>query len=91
MKKAILMAAMAAFVATPALANDPAKMDAKVDEKFMKMDTDGNGSISEAEFTAAKAEKFGDADTNGDGAISKDELKAAWKEKKEEHKDEHKE
>lgn len=86
MKKAVLMAALAAFVATPALANDPAKMDAKIDEKFSKMDTDGNGSISEAEFTSAKAEKFSEADTNGDGMISKEELKAAWEHKKEEHK-----
>ncbi len=76
------MAALATFVAAPAMANDPAKFD----EKFSKMDADGNGSISESEFTSAKAEKFEDADTNGDGMISKEELKAAWEKKKEEHK-----
>lgn len=78
MKKAILMAAVATFIAAPAMANDPAKLD----EKFSKMDTDGNGSISQSEYTTAKADKFEDADTNGDGMLSKEELKAHWDKKK---------
>lgn len=82
MKKAILMATLATFVAVPALANDPAKFD----EKFTKLDSNSDGQVSKEEHAAAKEEKFEEADTNNDGNLSKEELKAAWEHKKEEHK-----
>ncbi len=87
MRKAILMAAVASFIAMPAMANDPAKWDKKIDEKFMKIDTDKNGMISEAEHESAMATMFDEADTNNDGSVSKEEMKAHKMKEKEEWKD----
>ncbi len=87
MKKAILMAAVASFIAVPAMANDPAKMDKKIDEKFLKIDTDKNGMISESEHEAASATMFDDADTDNSSSISKEEMKAFKLKEKEEWKD----
>src|SRR5690606_9610018 len=58
------------------------------DEKFAKLDTDGNGSLSEAELAAGKrghadpakraerqAKRFAKLDANNDGELSPDETK----------------
>lgn len=58
---------------------------------FDKMDADGNGSVSKAEFTAFHAKKFDKMDVDGDGVLTKEEKKAAWKEKREHMKDKRKE
>lgn len=42
---------------------------------FEKMDTDGDGVISKAEFLTAAEARFAKADTDGDGAISAEEAK----------------
>tara|TARA_E500000305_G_scaffold108999_1_gene112858 strand:+ start:870 stop:1433 length:564 start_codon:yes stop_codon:yes gene_type:complete len=42
-------------------------------------DTDGDGSISQAELTAAMLARFDAADTNGDGEISSDERRGPGK------------
>ena len=48
-----------------------AKLRAKHMAKFMmKIDTDSNGSISEAEFTAHAMQKFKKADKDGDGNLT---------------------
>ncbi len=85
--KKILMLATAAFIfqATPALAEHHEGGDHKGKrhmEKMKKSDSDGNGSISEAEFMAKAKEKFAEKDTNGDGEISQDEAKAAHEAKR---------
>lgn len=43
---------------------------------FSKLDTNGDGSISKAEFDAFNAEHFKNLDTNKDGKITPDELRA---------------
>lgn len=44
---------------------------------FSRLDTNGDGVISKAEFDAFNAEHFKNLDTNKDGNISPDELRAA--------------
>jgi len=81
MKKHILMLAAAfAFITAPALANDksPEEVQKHVDEWFAKADTDGNGTISKAEFTADASAMYDEADTNDDGQLTKAE-KLAFK------------
>jgi Ca2+-binding EF-hand superfamily protein len=67
--------------------NKPVKADAEADAQgkkhrgFMqRMDTDGDGKISRAEFAAAGEKMFARLDKNGDGKISKDELPKRHKE-----------
>lgn len=43
---------------------------------FSRLDTNGDGSISKAEFDAFNAEHFKNLDTNNDGKITPDELQA---------------
>lgn len=61
-----------------------------VEEKFAKVDTNEDGVITEAEFTAqgerATAEKFAKM-AGDDGELTLDEVKAHYKKKKEHHKD----
>jgi len=53
-----------------------AKLREKHMAKFlMKIDTDSNGSISEAEFASFTMQKFKKADKDGDGNLTGDELK----------------
>lgn len=81
MKKAILSAAVAAMVLTPAaLANDHG-------DKFSKMDTNGDASVTEAEFVAyvtADGEVSGDEASlqfavlaGQDGVLTREEFDAA--------------
>ena len=44
---------------------------------FETLDTDGDGTVTVAEFQARGAAHFGEADTNGDGVLSAEELTAA--------------
>lgn len=69
---------------------DPAKMEArkakmaeKAAEHFAAVDTDGDGSWSQAEFTVQRLEFFGKMDTDANGTISAAEIEAAKAEKKE--------
>ena len=48
-----------------------------------KVDTDGDGKISKAEFMAKHESKFMKMDVDGDGFVSKDEMKDARAHKKE--------
>jgi hypothetical protein len=59
-----------------------------------RVDTDGDGQVSKAEFMAKHEEMFTKMDTNSDGFVSPEEMKAAkemkkekWKEKKEKYKE----
>ena len=55
-------------------ANAEADAQGKKHRGLMRMDTDGDGKISAAEFAAAGDRMFARLDSNGDGMISKDEL-----------------
>jgi Ca2+-binding EF-hand superfamily protein len=44
---------------------------------FGKMDTDQDGKVTKAEFTAAEDKMFQKLDANGDGVITKDEMDAS--------------
>lgn len=48
----------------------------KAQEMFKAWDTDGNGSISQQEFTASHDAKFDKMDTNKDGTVSAEEHRA---------------
>lgn len=64
--------------------------------KFMgkmleRMDTDGDGAVSEAEFVEAHRERFARMDGNGDGQLERDEVRAhhkamreQWRERRQE-------
>lgn len=55
---------------------------------MMKMDTDGDGSVSRDEFLAHHKSRYAKMDTDGDGVIS-DEEKAAAKEARKAKREEH--
>lgn len=52
----------------------PGAAFANQDKKFSDFDTNGDGVITKAEFTAKWDEKFAKKDTNGDGKITKEEF-----------------
>jgi Ca2+-binding EF-hand superfamily protein len=55
------------------------RMQARADERFKKLDTNGDGGLSQQELNAgreqAEAERFKRLDTDGDGKLSETELK----------------
>ena len=54
-------------------------------KRFEKLDTDGDGQVSQSEFRSAAAERITAADTDGDGAVTPEELKQHTKDKRAEH------
>jgi Ca2+-binding EF-hand superfamily protein len=95
MKKLLLLAAVGLVLqATPAFAEDheggSKKRGEHKGEMFAKHDTNGDGSISEAEFLTHAKAKFAKKDTNSDGSISKEEAKAAHEAKRAEMKEKRK-
>lgn len=94
MKKILMLtAAVFALQALPAIAQDAAPKDGKGHRMFEKLDTNGDGKISEAEHLAHAKERFKAMDANGDGFVTKEEgkahheaKKAEWKKKREEMK-----
>ena len=71
------LAVLVAGVAAPSLAKD-----GKGGKHFAKMDTDGNGTISQAEFLERAKKRFAKMDADGNGELTKEELKAAHKARK---------
>lgn len=60
-----------------------------VERMFERMDTDKDGSISKAEFDAAKKARFTRADANGDGKISLEEMTTEAQERAAKHAERH--
>jgi len=50
---------------------------AKGGKHFAKMDIDGNGVVSEAEFLEHSKKRFAKLDANSDGGVTQEEMKAA--------------
>ena len=66
------LAVLVAGVAAPSLAKD-----GKGGKHFAKMDTDGNGTISQAEYLERAKKQFAKIDADNNGELTKEELKAA--------------
>lgn len=89
MKKILTLGlVLIAFSATPAIAKKNSENDAK--KVSHPADTDGNGTVSKAEFLKKHEDRFNKIDTNGNGELSAEELQTnrpkAKKESKEEKK-----
>lgn len=108
MNKMLLLAALsgAIFVVSGSAWAEDGGMNAPVEKgqmereghkkgkMFERVDTDGDGIISEAEFMEAHKHRFKEIDSNSDGQISKDEAKAhreSMHEKMKEHREGRKE
>ncbi len=94
MKKVLLLgAAVLTMNAIPALAEEGGKKHhggMKMEKMFSEQDTDGNGTVSKAEFDAHATKRFESMDANKDGGLTQEEIKAhfeakraEWKAKKE--------
>jgi Ca2+-binding EF-hand superfamily protein len=87
MKKIVWMLSVLALslgLSGMALAEEGAKKG-KGKDAFAKLDTNGDGKLSEEEFTAGKSDKglenakkkFAKLDADSDGSVTKEEMKAA--------------
>ena len=94
--KLLMMAAAMALLSVPAFAQDnttdaPEKgmgmmghgEAPRAEMMFEKMDADGDGTVTEADFMAHAKERFAKIDANGDGKLTKEEMIAHHKEMRE--------
>lgn len=92
MKKILMLSAAAMMLAPAAFAEDaPQKSSAPSTppehvggDMLQKIDTDGDGSLSQKEFLSFHEARFKEMDTDGDGKVTKAESeakRAEWKEK----------
>lgn len=89
MKNALMLTTVLGLaVAIPFAMAEAKDIDKKVDMKFEKVDTNGDGMISEAEHTAASDKMFDESDADNNGSVSKAEMKSHMEAKKDEWKDE---
>jgi len=65
----LLLACGAALLASSAFANDP-------DQKLDRLDTNDDGQVSRAEYTASVQQMFSELDTNHDGVVTAAEADA---------------
>lgn len=72
---AVLVAATSLTTATASFAQG------RGGERFAQIDTNGDGFVTEAEFTAARDTRFAKNDANGDGVIDQDEMFMVAKER----------
>lgn len=87
MKKILMLtAAVFAFQALPAIAQDGGGKEGGKHRYFEKLDTNKDGAISEAEFVEHSKARFKDMDGNGDGKVTQEESKAHHEAKKAEWK-----
>lgn len=62
------------------------KHQERMAKRLKKIDTDGDGKMSRAEFLAHAEQRFAKMDSDGDGFVTKEEGKAAHKKMRKEHK-----
>lgn len=86
MKKLLTLTTAALVFSAPAVFAEEAKAPPPHHKggMFEKLDTDGDGKVTKAEFEAFHAEKFTKMDADGDGVVTKEEAAAA-REKFKEH------
>ena len=72
----IKLISIAAFLmlARPALAADPSAKPTAPVRGMMRYDTNGDGWVDKAEWTAGQEARFKELDTNKDGKLTQDEL-----------------
>ena len=92
MKQLVLSAALAviAFGTGPVIADEHGGKRHHKGAVLKNMDTDGNGSVSQSEFSAASEKRFQKMDADGDGSITQQEAKdhrAKRKEKRQERRE----
>ena len=90
MNKFVLTAAMAAVLGLSATAAMAEHHEGGAHDKgkmMERIDTDGDGVVSKAEFMAKHEEKFTKMDKNSDGNLSKEEMESAREAMKEKWKD----
>lgn len=73
-KTMILAVVGVAMVASAGFAVAQGKHGYGTRPAFEKVDTNGDGKITQDEMQARAAARFGEADSDGDGAISRDEM-----------------
>ncbi len=71
MKLKLMTTALLATLCLPVMADGHRR-----DNPMGRLDVDGDGQISQAEFDTPEANRFLDADANGDGAVTLDEMRA---------------
>lgn len=83
MKKFLMSVALIGLMAGPAMAQAEGgpggpggKGAAMMKEHHAKLDTDGDGNISKAEFLAGQEQRFNELDANSNGVIEKEEFQA---------------
>jgi hypothetical protein len=93
MKKLLALSAVAiALSTTPAFADRHEDGDHKKGQKgkmFEKLDADGDGTVTKAEFLSVHEEHFAKMDADGDGSITKEESEAAREEWRAKMKEKH--
>lgn len=72
----ILSAAVLAFSAAPAMAEEGGAGKDWHGKMWEQADADGDGAVSKAEFLARSEERFALIDADGDGNISKEEMQS---------------
>ena len=87
MRTKLMLAAAAMVMMTAPVAMAGEHGEGKHGGKMMeKMDTDGDGKVSKAEFVAAHEARFAKTDTDADGFLTAEEMKAAWEHMREKRK-----
>ncbi len=83
--KFLQLTLLAAFLALPVMAHaehkdghDGPPPAEKQEPMKMRLDTDGDGAVTKAEFMKAQEERFADMDADGSGSVSAEEMKASW-------------
>ena len=84
-KIAALSGVCIAMLSSAALAEKMGHGGGGQGQRFEKMDTNGDGSLTVDEFVGAATSRFDKADTNSDGVLSKDELVQRMMRKRLEH------
>lgn len=81
MRATTLIIALGLIAGAPALAAAKADEDHgnRMQQRFERMDLDGNGRITLEELAEIRGKRLAKADADGDGALTLDEIKAASK------------